>query len=154
MKRTLLLVGAMIMATTLCIGQTNRNRPNAPVMNDEETLKALVQQWADAAVHADIPRLEKIADDTLKGNAQGVSFTKKMLHNAIKTGQLKVAAWTIEDVKVTIRGNSATVTGRSTLSNATYLGQDFSGNWEWTDRFVKTPDGTWRAVSTQAKIRK
>ena len=154
MKRILFLVAAILMATTLCLGQTNRNRPNAPVLSDEETLKALVQQWADAAVHADLARLEKFADDTFKGNAQGVSFGKKMLNNAIKTGQLKVAAWTIEDVKVTIRGNSAVVTGRSTLSNATYLGQDFSGDWEWTDRFVKSPDGTWRAVSTQAKIRK
>jgi len=62
-----------------------------------------------------------------------------------------VAAWTIDDLKVSIRGNSASVTGRSKLSNAIFMGKDYSGEYEWTDRFVKQRDGSWRAVSSQSK---
>ena len=64
---------------------------------------------------------------------------------------MKVAAWTMEDVKVSVKGNSAVVTGKSTLTTATYMGQDFSGEYEWTDRFVRQRDGGWRAVSSQSK---
>jgi len=54
-------------------------------------------------------------------------------------------------VKVEVRGNSAVVTGKSTLTNAVFMGDDYSGEYEWTDRFVKQRDGTWRAVSSQSR---
>ena len=76
-----------------------------------------------------------------------------MLREAIRSGQMKVASWDCnnDDMKVSVRGNAATVTGRCTLSNAVYMGKDFSGGWDFTDRFVKQKDGGWRAVSSQAK---
>ena len=58
----------------------------------------------------------------------------------------------MDEVRVRTRGNEAMVTGRSTLSNATYKGRDFSGNYEWVDQFVKEKDGSWRAVSSHAKL--
>jgi len=97
-----------------------------------------------------VANLEKFMDDNFRGNAEGISFNKKMLLEALKSGQMKVGAWTIDDAKVSVRGNSASVTGRSTLSNATYMGKDFGGNWVWTDRFVKQ-NGSWRSVSSQSK---
>jgi ketosteroid isomerase-like protein len=74
-----------------------------------------------------------------------------MLREALKSGMLKVASWTIEDVKVSVRGNAAVVTGKSVLTNATYMGQDFSGEYEWTDHFVRQKGGGWRAVSSQSR---
>ena len=102
-------------------------------------------------VQANTQDLERIMADTFKGNAEGISFNKRMLFEALKSGQMKVGDWTIDDVEVSIRGNAASVTGRSKLSNATYMGKDFSGQWTWTDRFVKERGGGWRAVSSQAK---
>jgi len=90
-------------------------------------------------------------DDNFRGNAEGISFNKKMLLAALKAGQIKVSDWTIADVQVSIRGSAASVRGSSTLTNATYMGKDFSGAYEWTDRFVKQRDGSWRAVSSQSK---
>ena len=119
--------------------------------NDEEALKELVRQWADAAVHGDVQTLDRIQADNFSGSSEGRNFNKRTLRAALRSGAMKVAAWTIEDVKVEVRGNSAVVTGKSKLTNAVYMGQDFSGEYEWTDRFVRQRDGSWRAVSSQSK---
>ena len=119
--------------------------------NDEEALKELVRQWADAAVHADVQTLDRIQADNFSGSSEGRNFGKRMLREALRSGVMKVAAWTIEDVKVSVKGNSAVVTGKSTLTNAVFMGDDYSGEYEWTNRFVKQPNGEWRAVTSQSK---
>jgi ketosteroid isomerase-like protein len=124
-----------------------RMRPAA----DEERLNQLVREWADAAVHGDVQKLDAIQADDFKGAAEGKGFDKRMLREALRSGTLKVAAWTIEDVKVSVKGNAAVVTGKSTLTNATFMGQDFSGEYEWTDRFVRQRDGAWRAVTSHSR---
>lgn len=155
MKRIFLVIALLMAASSIAPGQQDAHLQNRTMTNDEEALKQLVKEWADAAVHAEVAKLEKYQDANFRGSAEGVSYDRKMLAAAIRSGQMKVAAWTMDDVKVSIRRNLAVVTGRSTLSNATYMGKDFSGEWEWTDRFIKQGDGSWRAVSSQAKrIRK
>ncbi|HVS82140.1 MAG TPA: nuclear transport factor 2 family protein [Pyrinomonadaceae bacterium] len=151
MKRNLLVIAMTIMALTIALGRSAAGVQDRPTSNDEEALKKLVHDWAMCTVQGDSANLEKFMDDNFRGNAEGISFNKKMLLAALKSGQMKVGAWTIDDAKVSVRGNSASVTGRSTLSNATYMGKDFSGQWDWTDRFVKQRDGSWRAVSSQSK---
>ena len=136
-----LLVGPS--AGSVCYGQNN---------SDEETLKELVREWANAVVHRDLAKLDKIQADDFKGSAQGKSFDKKMLRDALQSKLMEVASWTIEDLKVKITGNTAVVSGKSTLTNAKFMGKDFSGDYEWADRFVKQKDGTWRAVHSQAKM--
>ena len=155
MKQILLVIAMLIAASAIASGQNNDPRvQNRTTTNDEATLKQLVNEWADAAVHADVAKLEKFVDGSFKGNSEGISFNKQMLMAAIRSGQMKVASWTIEDVRVSIRGNAASITGRSTLTNAVYMNKDFSGEYEWTDRFVKQRDGSWRAVSSQSKRKK
>ena len=141
----------LIAAVCIAFGQKDRNRMATGA--DEDALKRLIHEWADAAVHGDLAKLEKIAAENFSGTAEGISFKKKMLHDAIKSGQMKVARWDCDNagMKVSIRGSSAVVTGRCTLSNATYMGKDFSGDWDFTDHFVKQKDGSWRAVNSQAK---
>ena len=148
MKRTLLVVGFLIAAASLGLGQKNSS--------DEDALKQLVREWADAVVHfspSNPSKLERFTDDNFRGSAEGISFNRKMLTDALRSGQMKVASWNCsnDDMKVSVRGNAASVTGRCTLSNAVYMGKDFSGGWDFTDRFVKQRDGSWRAVSSQAK---
>jgi ketosteroid isomerase-like protein len=152
MKRILCITAMLTVALTISLRPTTAIAQK-PSDSDQAALKELIKEWADAAVHADLQKLEKFADDNFAGNAGGISFNKKMLIAAIKSGQMKVASWDCnnDDVKVAIRGNSAQVTGRCTLSNATYMGKDFSGGWDFVDRFVKQRDGSWRAVSSQAK---
>ena len=151
MRRTLLVVFIVTASALLGLGQ--KDTANRTMTNDEDALKQLVREWADAVVHGDLQKLEKFADDNFRGNAEGISFSKQLLREAIRSGQMKVASWDCsnDDMKVSVRGNAATVTGRCTLSNAVYMGKDFSGGWDFTDRFVKQKDGGWRAVSSQAK---
>ena len=150
MKRTLLVTAMTIAALTIALGGGAAGQ-NRPTSNDDDALKNLVHDWAMCTVQGDSPNLEKLMADNFRGNAEGISFDKKMLLAALKSGQMKVRDWTIEDVRVSIKGNSASVTGRSSLTRATYMGKDFSGNWVWTDRFVKQRDGSWRSVSSQSR---
>jgi len=149
MKRTFLVIGMLIAIASNGFG-LGRIRFQK---NDEAVLKQLIKEWADAVVHADQQKLDRFADDNFSGSAEGISFNKKMLAAAIRSGNMKVAAWDCnkDDMRVNVRGNAALVTGGCTLSNATYMGKDFSGGWAFTDRFVKQRDGSWRAVSSQSK---
>ena len=152
--RTLLVAVMVIAAASLGLGQKPIN--NRTMTNDEDTLKQFVREWADAVVHFSpnsSSKLDKFTDDNFRGSGEGLSFNRKMLVEALKSGQLKVASWNCgsDDMKASVRGSSAEVTGRCTLSNAVYMGKDFSGRWDFTDHFVKQKDGSWRAVSSQAR---
>ena len=149
MKR---LIGVVLSAVVLLLGSSAGSVCYGQNNSDEEALKELVREWANAVVHRDLAKLDKIHADDFKGSAQGKNFNKKMLREALQSKVMEVAAWTIEDIDVDIRGNTAVVRGKSTLTNAKFMGQDFSGEYEWTDRFVKQKDGTWRAVHSQAKL--
>lgn len=122
-----------------------------PRNDDEEALKQMVLQWADAVVHTDLDKLDKIQADNFKGSSEGIDFDKRALRAALKAGVMKVAAWTVNDMNIRFRGDTAVATGRSTLTNAVYMQKDYSGEYEWTSRFVKQKNGTWQAVSSESR---
>jgi len=80
--------------------------------NDEAVLKQLIKEWADAVCTLTSKRLDRFADDNFSGSAEGISFNKKMLAAAIRSGNMKVAAWDCnkDDMRVNVRGNAAIVT--------------------------------------------
>ena len=151
MKQNRFVVAMTIAALTVLVGCITTSAQPRTTNSDEEALKNLIHEWAMCAVKGNTQDLEKIMVDTFSGTAEGISFKRQKLLEALRSGQMKVGDWTIDDVKLSIKGNSASATGRSKLSNATYMGKDFSGNWVWTDRFVKQRDGSWRAVSSQSR---
>lgn len=140
-----------LMAATLLSLSPGVALVSAQNRTDEQVLGEMVREWANAVVHGDLATLEKINDANFKGSAAGIPFNNKMLRESIRSKTMEVASWTIADVKIRITGNAAEVSGHSTLANAKYMGQDYSGDWEWIDRFVKQRDGTWKAVSSQAR---
>ena len=153
MKRTILGAVIIMVGVSLALAQKITRTSQA---NDEEALKQLVIDWADAVSHyspKSASRLDRFSDESFKGSAEGISFNKRMLAEALRSGQMKVGSWDCDrsQLKVTVRGNSAIVTGHCELSKASYMGRDFSGGWDFTDHFVKQKDGSWRAVSSQAK---
>jgi Domain of unknown function (DUF4440) len=150
MRRILLAAALAAAASAHAWGQCSMGQMKHAA-GDEAALTQLVREWADAVVHGDIRKLEQIEGENFRGASEGKNFNKKLLHESLRSGAMKVAGWTVDDVKVSIRGNAATVTGRSKLTNATYMGKDFSGEYEWTDHFVKQKDGSWRAVSSQSR---
>ena len=148
MRRSLLIATMLIATSALAFGQTVASVYRSPTNSDEEELKKLVQAFGGTCMTGgDLANLEKVWADPFRCSVEGISFNKKMVLNAIRSGQMKVTGWTIDDVGVIIRGNSASVTGRSTLPEAVYMGKDFSGEYLWTDRFVKQEDGSWLVLS-------
>ena len=125
-----------------------------PVKNaigkDEELLKQLVRDWANAVVKRDAGALERILADEFQGDSDGLKTTKTIQVAALKSGLASAEGWSVEDLQVVTDGSTAEVKGRSTLTKCIYNGQDYSGVWEWTDRFVKQKDGSWKAVSLKA----
>ncbi|MCA1635121.1 MAG: nuclear transport factor 2 family protein [Acidobacteria bacterium] len=151
MRRIILAAFLIAAVSTLAMGQRGMGRHRVRQADDKEELGRLVREWADAVVRGDLQTLDRIEADNFKGSFVGKKFDKRMLREALRSGVMKVAGWTIADVKVIVSGNSAVVTGRSNLTGPVYMGQDFSGEYEWTDRFVRQKDGSWRAVSSHSK---
>jgi len=149
MKRTLLVVGVLIAAASQVLGQRT-TIPNRKINKDEEALKQVVQELTEAIAQGDLEKLDRLQADEFKGEGAGLSLSKKVLHDAIRSGDAKVSSWTVDNLEVTVRGSSAVVTGRCKLTGATYRGRDYSGSYHWTGRFVKQKDGSWRAVSLAA----
>lgn len=89
MRRILLITAMLIAASTMALGNPASFQDRAAT-NDEEALKQLVKDWADAAVHADLANLEKFADSNFRGSAEGISFNKPMLLAALRSGRMKV----------------------------------------------------------------
>ena len=117
---------------------------------DEELLKQLVRDWANAVVKRDSVALERILADEFQGDSDGLKTNKQIQVAALKSGLASAEGWSVEDLRVVTDGNTAEVKGRSTLTKCIYNGQDYSGEWEWTDKFVKQKDGSWKAVSLKA----
>jgi hypothetical protein len=155
MKRSLLVIGVLIASTSIAFGLRRGGfQKRSSDANDEAVLKQLIYEWADAAKHRDLQKLDKFEDDNFGGSAEGISFTKKQLHDAIRSRDVSVDDWKCSDVKADVDGKSGVVRGRCVLLKATYLlngkRNDFSGVWEFEDRFVKK-NGIWRAVFSKSK---
>ena len=66
----------------------------------------------------------------------------------ITSGDLAFESAVLDNVKVRVYGDTAVVTGRTT-NKGKYKGQDISGQYQFTDVFVKQ-GGRWRAVASHA----
>lgn len=64
-----------------------------------------------------------------------------------KSGALKIESSKNEDMKVRVYGDTGIVTYRS-IDKGTFKGMDISGQYRWTDVFIKRA-GKWQIVSTQ-----
>jgi ketosteroid isomerase-like protein len=66
----------------------------------------------------------------------------------LKSGQSANQTVELGEMKVRVFGNTAIVVGSDT-EKSTYHGKDSSGQYSWTDVFVKR-NGQWQAVASQS----
>jgi ketosteroid isomerase-like protein/quercetin dioxygenase-like cupin family protein len=105
------------------------------------------REWAAALVAADIGKIDNIvADDWVLTDPMGQRVSRKDANEELRSGALKFDSTTHSDLKVSVYGDTAVVSGRS-KDKGTYKGMDIGGDYAFTDVFVKR-DGRWRAVST------
>lgn len=64
---------------------------------------------------------------------------------SVKSREAVITSWVIAEMKVRVYGDAAVVTGRSTVKE-TYKGKDFSGQYRWTDTWIKIAGG-WQCVA-------
>lgn len=110
-------------------------------------LMQIENNWAKAALTKDKQRLSQIEapdyqftapDGTMRNQQQDIAS----LDNSTYT------EFTNRDMNVRVYGDTAVVTGMTQLKG-TENGKDISGDYRFTDVFVKR-DGKWQAVNTEA----
>jgi ketosteroid isomerase-like protein len=139
MKTLLALVALAVSAATLA----DTIKADTPP-SDASTFMALETAWATALQKNDKPALAKIlADEYQFIDPSGQTSSKADdLHASADSFVLET--FRISDFKVHVYGDVATVTGLNTLT-AKASGQDASGDYRFTDVFVKRA-GRWQCV--------
>jgi ketosteroid isomerase-like protein len=84
---------------------------------------------------------------------QGIPFTgelkgKEDLLKELASGALTNESSEATDMKIRLYGDTGLVTGKFAIKKGKYHGRDVSGDYRFTDVFVKR-DGAWKCVSSQ-----
>ena len=113
--------------------------------------KALLKIEAEllgALVRGDAAAFERrLADGFSMIGPDGAVQSRAELLADIRTGALKMDSSANDEMKVQVFAHAAVVTYRST-DKGTYKGADISGQYRWTDVFVKKGPN-WLIVATQ-----
>jgi ketosteroid isomerase-like protein len=126
-------------------GQAAKDKKSASV---EEHLMKLERDAVDAMKRNDISFLENLeAPDYLFIDPAGMVHTREEDLAIARSGDLKIESMNIDEMKVRVYGDTAVVTGQSTVKGA-FKTQDISGKYRWTDVFVKR-NGKWQLVNAQ-----
>lgn len=169
MKRSALALAVGLMALTLggCMAsapETNRNAALATASPARETFDAaaieaelirLERQWAEAT-RTKNPALVRdvLADDAVIVYPDGAVATKADEIRTIEAGTITTESFETTDPKVTVlSADSAYITGRSILKNASYKDPNqkrslnISGEYRFLDVYRRR-DGKWQAVAS------
>jgi ketosteroid isomerase-like protein len=126
----------------------------APSASVEKELIKLENDWNDAMVKRDMAALNRVmADDWTIIDPDGVIETKAEYLASIKSGETVLTSAVGDQWNVRVYGDAAVVLDRWTTKGQ-YKGMDVSGQYRYTDTWVKKA-GRWQCVATAgSKIRK
>ena len=113
----------------------------------EQELIEIEKGWGEAYLKKDVALLDRIlADDYMQTDSEGNFITRAQDLADLKSGAYVETSGVQDNVKVRVYGDAAVVTGRSTVK-AQYKGKDASGQFQWTDTFIRR-DGRWQCVAS------
>jgi ketosteroid isomerase-like protein len=114
----------------------------------EEAIIKMEKEWADALVKADQAVIDRLVtpDWTVIG-ADGKRQSKAQADEELKSGAVKFESFKMDELNVKVYGKTAVAQGVET-EKSSYKGKDTSGQYRFTDVFVKR-NGRWQAVATQ-----
>lgn len=140
MKR--LLGGLLIMIFASVIAQAQGNKV-------EQAILSLEQQWEDALVKADVAALEKLYSDKLIYTHSNAAVDNKTSYiTKIKSGASKYVSIKRDDLKVTLIGDTAIVTGHW-LVQAVSGGNQVNTDARYMHVYVKEKGG-WKMAAHQS----
>lgn len=126
----------------------NIAKPNANALSDEEVVKRLERDWADAAAHNDADKVNRILAEDFVGNwADGSHTTKKEELGMLRSGTEKYEMNEIVETTVRVFGHTAIVSGKQTETSV-IGGKNATGTYNFTDIFLKRGAG-WQTVASQ-----
>ncbi|HEY0944661.1 MAG TPA: nuclear transport factor 2 family protein [Opitutaceae bacterium] len=116
--------------------------------SDEEIIRHLESEWASALVRTDFAAIDRItAPEWVLTTPDGKQLPKAQADADLKAGALRFESLNVDTLQIRIYGGTAVVFGLET-QRSTHLGNDVSGQYRFTDVFVKR-DGRWQCVATQ-----
>ena len=116
--------------------------------DDANALIALEHTWVEALQKNDVKTLSTILASTyVDTDETGHHGDKAAVLGALKSGALKFSVIELSDMKPTIYGHAAVVTGAS-VQRGTYEGQPLAERIVFTDTFIRTGK-TWKVVASQ-----
>lgn len=122
-------------------------QPPPPASSVEKELIELEKGWGVAMVQRDVAFLDRIfSEDMIDTDNDGVVSTRAQMLTGMESGEVAFTSFVLDNMKVHAHGDAAVVFGRTTLSGQT-KGKDISGQYQWTDTWVKK-DGRWQCVAT------
>lgn len=128
----------------------NSNAEDTPPPADEEKvlqeLSDLEHEWTVANINADKKKLDRILADDYVGISEGKPQGKAEYLKTI-TPDTQIQKWNFEDLKVSLKGDHATLTGIIRLEVKDERGQDQDVAFRFTDKFVWR-DGRWQATGS------
>jgi ketosteroid isomerase-like protein len=147
MKHTLM-VAMLAAVSSFALSQTMHGSANQKG-GDEHAVRQMLNELSAAVGRNDIGALDRIyADSFTFVSDSGVLMTKARRLAAMKSGELKYASVSFDDVNVRLYGDTAVATFRTT-SKGQSGGQDFGGQYVVTATFVKM-HGRWQEVAAQS----
>ena len=161
MRLHLVVPAATILALSLASCTSNPGKVEPPVptatvastpvstASVEAALKDLISQ-RDAAIKAgDTQKLDAMyADDYVSTGPSGVFRTKALVMEDFKAGTIKVESMSSDDLRIRVHGDTAIVTGVSTMKG-TDRGRSMSGQNRFTQVWIKGADGSWKITAFQ-----
>ena len=146
MKR-IVLNALSVVAVWLTLAQTMAAEEKGKSGDDEQIIKQLEQEWADALLKRDQAAIDRITSaDWVLTDPEGTLIAKAQADADLKSGTVKFESYKLDELKVRVYGDTAVVHGLET-EKSSYKGKDTSGQYRFTDVFVKR-NGRWQAIAT------
>ena len=155
MKRIAIAVSVVVLVLAVSVSaQPNQEVEKQYVvkkrMSPDQELIKLENEWRDALVKHDWAFLDQIlADDCIWTDPDGNVWTKAQFLASLKSGEDILTAAEADKIRVRVYGDAAVVTGRTTVKEQ-YKGKDISGQYQWTDMWVKDYAGRWQCVASHS----
>ena len=142
MKRTWL----WCLVVLLSLGSPSLSQAQQASGATEKAILALENQWLQAQKTNNPDLLVPLLADKYVGtDTQGKVRNKAETLAAERA--TKYSSAEIQDVKVTVFGDTAIATGVGKSQYTDELGKPVNSHSRWTDTWVKMPDGKWQCVA-------
>ena len=128
------------------VANSNQPLPGSTASGeDEQALYQIERDWAEAPVKKDAAVLDRILANEFQAKYVDFVGDKKQLLSVLKSNSSKTQSSVNSEMKVLVLGDTAIVHGLSTAKSS-MGGKDTSGQYRWTDVFVKR-EGRWQCVT-------